>query len=60
MNKYKNNLRIVGGVPAVAYSWPAQVLIIMNYQAIYTLPSNQNKTIAIQVFTVFSFSKFHL
>ena len=37
------NIRIVGGVPAVPNSWPAQVFILMRYKGVYNFGSNDVK-----------------
>ena len=45
---FESNVRIVGGVPAVPYSWPAQVLIVFTFKGDFNLSTNSIKTITQQ------------
>lgn len=38
---FQPNIRIVGGIEAVAYSWPAQVFIINRIEGIFRIPPNK-------------------
>ena len=44
MTYFKNNLKIIGGIEAVPFSWPSMAYIQWNYKATYNL-SNTNQTL---------------
>jgi hypothetical protein len=41
-SSFTPNIKIVGGIPAIPNSWPAQVLIRITISGVYYIPSNGN------------------